>query len=84
MIQQKLARLGLLYSTNDQKRDENTDAIVKYLEELNKGKNSKLRVNHVPQSESYTLSSYGYRFFDFIESEHNAVPVNNISDDDLI
>lgn len=84
MIQQKLARLGLLYSTNDQKRDENTDAIVKYLEELNKGKNSKLRVNHVPRSESYTLSSYGYRFFDFIESEYNAVPVNNISDDDLI
>lgn len=72
MIREKLARLGLIHSVNDAKRDENTDAIVKYLEDMSKGKSStKLKVKQVSRSESYRLSSYGYRFIDFIESTYN-------------
>ena len=72
MIREKLARLGLLYSLNDLKRDENTDAIVQYLEDVNKGrKNVKLKAKQVSRSESYRLSSYGNRFIKFIESQYN-------------
>lgn len=71
MVREKLARLGLIYSKNDLQRDENTDAIVSYLEDLNKGKkNVRLRVKKVSRSESYRISSYGNRFFKFIEAEY--------------
>lgn len=71
MVREKLARLGLIYSRNDLQRDENTDAIVSYLEDLSKGKNTKLKAKKVSRSESYNMSSYGNRFIKFIESEYN-------------
>lgn len=71
MIREKLVRLGIIYSVNDEKRDENIDGIVKYLEDLNKAKrNAKLKTTHVSRSESYRLSSYGNRFIKFIMSEN--------------
>ncbi len=71
MVREKLARLGLIYSKNDLQRDENTDAIVSYLEDLSKGKKAKLKAKKVSRSESYRMSSYGNRFIKFIESEYN-------------
>lgn len=71
IIRAKLARLGLILSTNDEKRDENTDALVKYLEDVSKGRSSaRLHVNQVSRSSSYRLSSYGRKFIQFIESQY--------------
>ena len=70
MVQEKLQRLGLLYSKNEAQRDDNVDAILTCLEELMKGKKARLRAKRVPKSESYRMTSYGYRFIKFIESEY--------------
>lgn len=71
MVREKLARLGLIYSKNDLQRDENTDAIVSYLEDLSKGKKAKLKAKKISRSESYRMSGYGNRFVKFIESEYD-------------
>lgn len=70
MIREKLLRLGLIYLKNEAQRDDNVDAILAYLEDLNKGKKAKLRAKKVPRSKLYRLSSYGLRFIKFIESEY--------------
>ncbi len=80
MIREKLARLGLTYSINDVKRDENMDAIVKYLDDINKGKRTKLRVKSISRGKSYRLSSFGNRFIKFIESEYNGENINFTDD----
>lgn len=77
MIREKLARLGLIYSKNDQQREANTDAIVSYLEDLSKGKKTKLKTKKISKSESYRISSYGKRFIKFIESEYNGDAENS-------
>ena len=72
IIRTKLARLGLILSTNDEKRDETTDAVVRYLEDVSKGRsNARLHVNQVSRSASYRISGYGRKFIQFIESQCN-------------
>lgn len=71
MVQDKLVRLGLIYSKNDEQRDENIDSILRYLEDLGKGKKAKLKAKRVSRSESFRLSGYGNRFIRFIESVYN-------------
>ncbi len=70
MVQEKLERLGLIYSRNEEQRDDNVDAILTYLEDLGKGKKARLRAKRVSKSESYRMTNYGYRFIKFIESEY--------------
>lgn len=72
MVQEKLERLGLIYSRNEEQRDDNVDAILTYLEDLAKGKKARLRAKKVSKSESYKMTSYGYRFIKFIESEYKS------------
>lgn len=74
MIKEKLARLGLLESKNDADMDENMRNVMKYLEEVTKGKkNPKLKnLKKISKSESYKLTSYGrklYLFFSEIAKE---------------
>lgn len=70
MVREKLCRLGLIYSKNEAQRDENVDAIRLYLEDVGKGKKSKLKAKKISNSESYRFSSYGNRFVKFIEAEY--------------
>lgn len=67
MIKEKLERLGLLQSRNDLDMDENIKNMAKYLEEVAKGKkNAKLKkLNKISKSESYKITSYGRKFFEF-------------------
>ncbi|MCC8098440.1 MAG: hypothetical protein LIO44_07845 [Eubacterium sp.] len=66
MIKEKLTRLGLLNSRNDEQRDNNVDLIVDYLKKSDKEnrsrnpKNVKLpRINKPNRSESYKITSLG-------------------------
>lgn len=72
MVQEKLERLGLIYSKNEQQRSDNVDAILTYLEDLSKGKKTRLRAKKISGSESYRMTKYGYRFIKFIESEYKS------------
>lgn len=72
MIREKLARLGLLDSQKDMRRDKTQNAIVDYLSALSNGRNVKLgNARKIPKNESYRLSSYGNRFIRFIESQYD-------------
>lgn len=68
MVQEKLVRLGLTCSQRDAQRDENVDFILKYLEELEKGKKTKLEAKRTLRRESFKMTNYGYCFISFIES----------------
>ncbi len=70
MVQQKLVRLGLIYSKNDAQGDDNVDAILKYLEELGKGKKARLGAKKVSRSESFRITRYGNSFMKFIEDNY--------------
>jgi len=70
MVQQKLVRLGLIYSKNDAQRDDNVDAILKYLEELGKGKKARLGAKRVSRNESFKITRYGSSFMKFIEDNY--------------
>ena len=66
VIKEKLERLGLIYSRNEEQRDSNIDAIVDYLNKVDKEqKKSKLRGVKLPnikkpnRSTSYTITSLG-------------------------
>lgn len=74
MVQEKLVRLGLLYSKNDAQREDNIDAVLSYLEDLGKGKKAKLRAKKVSRSESFRMTRYGNRFIQFIESNYEEQP----------
>ena len=67
MIKEKLARLGLLVSRNDLSMDENIRNMAQYLEDISKGKkNPKLkRLNPIKKSDSYRITSYGVKLFQF-------------------
>lgn len=70
MVQEKLVRLGLIYSKNEEQRDNNVDAIMAYLEDMTKGRNAKLKTKKISRNESYRMTKYGYRFIKFIEAEY--------------
>lgn len=67
VIREKLERLGLIQSRNDEKMNENIENVIKYVEEIAKGKkNPKLkRIKTVPRSESYKITSFGLKFIKF-------------------
>ena len=67
MIKEKLERLGLIQSKNEEKMNENIENVVKYVEDISKGKkNPKLkRIKYVPKSESYKITSFGIKFISF-------------------
>lgn len=73
MIKEKLTRLGLLYSRNDEQRDNNLDLIVDYLAKLdrdNRSKNPKgvkiPRIRKPSRSESYDISPLGTSYLKLI------------------
>lgn len=67
MIKEKLERLGLIQSRNEEKMNENIENVVKYVEDIYKGKkNPKLkRIKYVPKGESYKITSFGTKFISF-------------------
>lgn len=73
-IQEKLDRLGMLESKNEENRDENLDVIGKALSELIKqlhAKNPKEvkmpRLKQISRSESYHITSLGRQYLSFVE-----------------
>lgn len=67
LVREKLDRLGLIQSRNEEKTSENIESIIQYLNDVSKGKkNAKLRhIKHVPKSETYKITSFGVRFIRF-------------------
>lgn len=74
MIREKLERLGLIQSKNEEKMNENIENVVKYVEDVAKGKkNPKLkRIKNVPKSESYRITSFGIKFIKFFMGLYDA------------
>ncbi|MBE7050512.1 MAG: hypothetical protein E7394_07060 [Ruminococcaceae bacterium] len=75
VIKEKLARLGLLQSKNDEYRDENLDYIVSHLEEVakeNKKKNpktisiSRTKIKKINKSDSFHITRLGIDFLKVI------------------
>ena len=71
MVKAKLERFGLLYSNNDDRRDENLDMVASYLEKRVKEENKKNaridkinlgRLKKVNRSESYSITRLGRDF----------------------
>lgn len=79
LVKEKLVRLGLLDSKNDEIRDTNLDNIVRYLEDVekeSKKKNPKSvklpsKIKKVSSSEYYKLSRLGRGFLQAIGEEGN-------------
>lgn len=76
VIKEKLARLGLLYSRNDEQRDENIDEVVGYLikvdKEAKKSKPQAVKLPHIKKvrrSESYSITSLGRSYLQVIKNE---------------
>lgn len=74
MIKEKLARLGLLNSRNDEQRDDNVDLIVDYLTKLDKDNRSRSpkgvklpKIKKPNRSESYKITSLGNSYLRIIE-----------------
>jgi hypothetical protein len=70
MVQEKLVRLGLIYSKIESQREENADAVLSYLMDLEKGRKAKLKAKKVTRNYLYGMSRYGYRFIKFIERKY--------------
>lgn len=73
MIKEKLVRLGLLESKNDNQRDANIDAVYEFLMGVEKGKkNNKLKAKKVPNSDTYKMTNFGRKFIEHYvyESKH--------------
>lgn len=71
MIKEKLVRLGLLESKNDDDIDHNMQEMTKYFEAVKKGKKlPSLRLKRIRKSESYKLTRYGRRFILFFLEEY--------------
>lgn len=73
-IREKLCRLGMLHSKNDEKRDENLEVLGKTLTELIKQLYSKKpkevkapKIKKIPRTESYHITNLGRQYLDFIE-----------------
>lgn len=73
-IREKLCRLGMLYSINEEKRDENLEEIGKTLTELIKQMYSKKskevkapRIKRILRTESYRITTLGRQYLEFID-----------------
>lgn len=73
-IREKLCRLGMLYSKNTEKRDENLDILGEKLTELIKQLHSKkpkevkaLKLKRITRSESYRITRLGRQYLTFID-----------------
>lgn len=73
-IREKLCRLGMLYSKNTEKRDENLDILGEKLTELIKQLHSKKpkevkapKLKRITRSESYRITRLGRQYLYFIE-----------------
>lgn len=73
-IREKLCRVGMLYSKNTEKRDENLDILGEKLTELIKQLHSKKskevktpRLKRITRSESYRITKLGRQYLSFIE-----------------
>lgn len=73
-IREKLCRLGMLYSKNTEKRDENLDILGEKLTELIKQLNSKKpkevkapKLKRITRSESYRITRLGRQYLTFID-----------------
>lgn len=73
LIREKLERLGLIRSRNDEKLEENMKNVMQYVEDFSRGKkNLKLkRLNSIPRSESYKITSFGLKFIKFFIQEYS-------------
>lgn len=74
-IREKLCRLGMLYSKNEERRDENLDIIGKTLTELIKQLYAKKpkevkapRLNRIYRTESYHITALGRQYLEFIDN----------------
>ena len=73
MIKEKLVRLGLLESKNDNQRDANIDAVYEFLMGVEKGKkNNKLKAKKVSNTDTYKMTNFGRKFVEHYvyESKH--------------
>ena len=73
-IREKLCRLGMLHSKNEERRDENLDILGKTLNELIKQLYSKKpkevkapRLNRITRTESYRITFLGRQYLSFID-----------------
>jgi len=73
-IREKLCRLGMLYSKNTEKRDENLDILGEKLTELIKQLHSKKpkevkapKLKRITRSESYRITRLGRQYLTFID-----------------
>lgn len=73
-IREKLCRLGMLYSKNTEKRDENLDILGEKLTELIKQRHSKKpkevkapKLKRITRSESYRITRLGRQYLTFID-----------------
>ena len=73
LVREKLDRLGLIQSRNEEKVNENIENVIKYVEDVAKGKkNPKLkRIQNVPRSQSYKITSFGVNFINFFTRLYN-------------
>lgn len=78
LVREKLDRLGLIQSRNEEKMNENIENVIKYVEEIAKGKkNPRLkRIKTVPKSESYKITSFGLKFIKFFMEIHEIEKTN--------
>ena len=74
-IREKLCRLGMLYSKNEERRDENLDILGKTITELIKQLYSKKpkevkvpKLKRLSRTESYHISALGRQYLDYIDN----------------
>lgn len=81
LVREKLDRLGLIQSRNEEKVNENIENVIKYVDDISKGKkNPKLkRIKNVPKSESYKITSFGMKFIRFFTELYKIDEIENMS-----
>lgn len=72
MIKEKLERLGLIESRNENSIQENVQNMADYLEDVTKGRrNPKLKkMKKISNSDSYRITSFGNRFMEFFVDQN--------------
>lgn len=80
LVRAKLDRLGLIHSRNEEKVNENIENVIKYVDDISKGKkNAKLkRIKNVPKSESYKITSFGMKFIRFFTELYKTDETENM------
>lgn len=71
MVKEKLDRLGLVESRNEDRIQENVQRMADYLEDVRKGKrNPKLKkMEKIRNTDSYKITSFGNKFIEFFVNE---------------